>query len=242
MAELEHLITSNIHDGIIKAFEHSEQSENHRDAKAHQREFFLLKFNKAEYGSNEGSRPLFDNSWSFQHNARCADRLSVILTLDQDNWRNHVMRLYLRVLVQMSGSSRSGPSGVVHFLLPSICILLKRRTRLKTGWRHEHLIKSQIDQQQNEQWLRQWMLGREFHKATNTFTFTCFIFVVFFIYVLVFCWEQALFFMNAAITFTQIHAFIPWSCSAITIWSAVHGALEIRALLKGTTEVVMREG
>lgn len=241
MAELEHLITSNIHDGIIKAFEHSEQSENHRDAKAHQREFFLLKFNKAEYGSNEGSRPLFDNSWSFQHNARCADRLSVILTLDQDNWRNHVMRLYLRVLVQVSGSSRSGPSGVVHFLLPSICLLLKRRTRLKTGWRHEHLIKSQIDQQQNEQWLRQWMLGREFHKATNTFTFTCFIFV-FFIYVLVFCWEQALFFMNAVITFTQIHAFIPWSCSAITIWSAVHWALEVRALLKGTTEVVMREG
>lgn len=85
MAELEHLITSNIHDRIIKAFEHSEQSENHRDAKAHQREFFLLKFNIAEYGSNEGSRPLFDNSWSFQHNARCADRLSVILTLDQDN-------------------------------------------------------------------------------------------------------------------------------------------------------------
>lgn len=242
MAELEHLITSNIHDGIIKAFEHSEQSENHRDAKAHQREFFLLKFNKAEYGSNEGSRPLFDNSWSFQHNARCADRLSVILTLDQDNWRNHVMPLYLRVLVHVSGSSRSGPSGVVHFLLPSICLLLKRRTRLKTGWRHEHLIKSQIDQQQNEQWLRQWMLGHEFHKATNTFTFTCFIFVVFFIYVLVFCWEQALFFMNAVITFTQIHAFIPWSCSAITIWSAVHWALEVRALLKGTTEVVMREG
>lgn len=50
MAELEHLIISNIYDGIIKAFEHSEQSENHRDAKAHQREFFLLKFNKAEYG------------------------------------------------------------------------------------------------------------------------------------------------------------------------------------------------
>lgn len=137
MAELEHLITSNIHDGIIKAFEHSEQSENHRDAKAHQREFFLLKFNIAEYGSNEGSRPLFDNSWSFQHNARCADRLSVILTLDQDNWRNHVMRLYLRVLVHVSGSSRSGPSGVVHFLLPSICLLLKRRTRLKTEERHE---------------------------------------------------------------------------------------------------------
>lgn len=47
------------------------------------------------------------------------------------------MRLYLRVLVHVSGSSRSGPSGVVHLLLPSICLLLKRRTRLKTGWRHE---------------------------------------------------------------------------------------------------------
>lgn len=47
------------------------------------------------------------------------------------------MRLYLRVLVHVSGSSRSGPSGVVHFLLPSICLLLKRRTRLKTEERHE---------------------------------------------------------------------------------------------------------
>lgn len=75
------------------------------------------------------------------HDETCGTNLLVVnsirLSLYHNNGVNHLKCWNLCLLVQMGGRSRSGYSGLVHLLLPSVCLLLERRTSLKKPTREQ---------------------------------------------------------------------------------------------------------